>query len=407
VAAILDAAVVDANWRLGARSETGYVRSSNEDRMGWTRTPWGNAYVVSDGMGGHLGGALAAEITVRTLRDRLAAIAAGPQRPSGVFEEAVREAFAAANEAVRLRRDSDDPHTCEMGATAVALVTAGASVLVGHVGDSRAYLWGRRAGLRRLTRDHTRTQTRLDAGLITLEEAAADPEASVLARAIGHRPAVQADLSAWATLVPGDMVLLCTDGLCGYVSEDEIDAVLRAGKEPQALADRLVEDALRKGGEDNVTVQLVLFCGSDPGGAGASGLARRLGRPVAGVGAVILVSAATAGLVTAHLVAQVDGRLTALSLRVEAIGQALQSQQARLAAADAPAMAPVAAPAAPSTPPTPSTPPAPPAPSTPPTPSTPTPAATARASVGPHAPKHPAVAQPHPAAAPASDSASP
>jgi serine/threonine protein phosphatase PrpC len=304
-----------ANWRLGARSETGYVRSSNEDRMGWTRTAWGNAYVVSDGMGGYLGGALAAEITVLTLRERLAAIAAGPppspvpdgagdgepQRPSMAFEEALRAAFADANGAVYRRRDGDDPRTRDMGATAVALVTAGARVLVGHVGDSRAYLWRRRIGLRRLTRDHTRTQTRLDAGLITAEEAAVDPEASVLDRAIGHREAVRVDLSAWATLKPGDMVLLCTDGLCGCVSDDEIDAVLRGSREPQALADRLVEDALRKGGEDNVTVQLVLFCGTaSDGRAGPSGLPGRLGWPVLGAGAVVLVSVATAALVTAH-----------------------------------------------------------------------------------------------------------
>ena len=80
-------------WVLGARSETGYVRSANEDRMGWTRTPYGDVFVVSDGMGGHLGGALAAEITLRTLQQQLALIPPASDR----FADHVRQAFLAAN----------------------------------------------------------------------------------------------------------------------------------------------------------------------------------------------------------------------------------------------------------------------------------------------------------------------
>ena len=79
-------------WRLGARSETGYVRTANEDRMGWTRTTYGDVYVIADGMGGYRGGALAADLTVRALRDQLATLSAN----DASFDDKVRQAFVAA-----------------------------------------------------------------------------------------------------------------------------------------------------------------------------------------------------------------------------------------------------------------------------------------------------------------------
>ncbi|MGJ7506612.1 protein phosphatase 2C domain-containing protein [Variovorax sp. GT1P44] len=229
------------------------MRKANEDRMGWTPTAFGDVYVVSDGMGGHLGGALAAELTVRSLQESLARIPPDSLR----FTDGVREAFAAANEEVHSRRNPNDPETSEMGATAVALITSDRRFMVAHVGDSRAYLWRRRAGLRQLTRDHTRVQRMMDGGLLTPEQAAVHPDASVLDRAIGHQPSVQADVSDWMAVDAGDRILLCSDGLCGYVSDEEIANVLRAGEEPQQATDRLIECALVKGGEDNVTVQLI------------------------------------------------------------------------------------------------------------------------------------------------------
>jgi serine/threonine protein phosphatase PrpC len=239
----------------GARSETGYVRSSNEDRMDLAVTPLGDVYVVSDGVGGCSGGALAAEITVLTLKERLSAASlASP----GVSDE-MRQAFRAANAEVFRRRKPGDPLTCNMGATGVALLTNGSQAIVGHVGDSRAYLWRRRRGLTRLTRDHTKVQRLLDEGLVSESDAKAHPDASVLDRAIGNQPEVDVDVSQGLALKSGDMILLCTDGLCGYVDDAEITQVLKTSSDPKVLVDRLIDAALRKGGEDNVTVQLVRF----------------------------------------------------------------------------------------------------------------------------------------------------
>jgi len=244
-------------WVLGARSETGYVRSVNEDRMGWTRTPYGDVFAVSDGMGGHLGGALAAEITVRTLQQQLALIPPASNR----FGDHVRQAFLVANRDVFTKREANDPLTREMGATGVALVTSGARFIVAHVGDSRAYLW-RGHQLRQLTRDHTRVQGMVDSGLLSAQQALTHPDASVLDRAIGHQATVDVDVTDWIDLEPSDMLLLCSDGLCGYMTDAEIAAILSAGGDPQACTNRLIEAALGKGGHDNVTVQLVRFAPS-------------------------------------------------------------------------------------------------------------------------------------------------
>jgi hypothetical protein len=183
-----------------------------------------------------------------------------------------------------------------MGATGVALLAAGAGVLVGHVGDSRAYLWRRGQGLTRLTRDHTRVQKMLEAGLVTAEQAVTHPDASVLDRAIGYQATVEVDVSDWIRPRSGDMVLLCSDGLCGYVDDAEIGRILRSKGEPQALADKLVDSALVKGGEDNVTVQLVSFR------SGAS-LSAVLGKPLV----LVPLSAFVCTVATLLVVLQIVG----------------------------------------------------------------------------------------------------
>jgi serine/threonine protein phosphatase PrpC len=224
--------------------------------MGWSRTSFGDVYVISDGMGGHRGGAKAAELTISTLQESL--LHASLQ--DGDFKAQVREAFSAANETVRKHRNPDDPNTREMGATAVMLITQGDRFMVAHVGDSRAYLWRPwYFGLKRLTRDHTRAQELADRKVIPAKEADSHPDASMLVRAMGHAPTVEVDISDWQQIQPGEMLLLCSDGLCGYVSDREIRSSLRSGHDPRRITDALIAKALKKGGEDNVTVQLLRY----------------------------------------------------------------------------------------------------------------------------------------------------
>jgi serine/threonine protein phosphatase PrpC len=240
-------------WAQGARSETGYRRHVNEDRMGWVRTPCGDAFIVCDGMGGHGGGACAAELALQVLQRQLQHIEA---QATDTWQD-VRRALAAANAAVHAQRGPPGSPTGEMGTTAVLLLLSGERAIVGHVGDSRAYLWRPTAGLQPLTRDHTRVQRLVDDGLLDSREASMHPDAGLLERAIGHQPEVDADVSDWIDVAPGDTLLLCSDGLWGLLGDEAMAALLAEGDAPAVAADRLVDGALCAGGDDNITVQLV------------------------------------------------------------------------------------------------------------------------------------------------------
>lgn len=243
-------------WSVGARSETGYVRDENQDRMDWIRAPFGDVYIVSDGMGGVGGGALAATLTVQAFHAHLNRV-----RVALTIRAAIRNAFEAANEAVYRRGQMQDPETAGMGSTAVALVATGSRIMVAHVGDSRAYLFDRSGQLSRLTKDHSPVQRMIDAGMLTAAEAQKHPDANIIDRAIGHTAQIDVEIGSWMRLRGGDRVMLCSDGLCGYAEDSEIADVLREYVDPQKAADRLVDLALEKGGEDNITVQVIRYAG--------------------------------------------------------------------------------------------------------------------------------------------------
>lgn len=240
-----------ARLSVGARSETGYVRNENQDRMSRAEAQFGGVYVVSDGMGGHRGGGTAAELTTEILGRSLSTI-----RLISSATNAVKAAFEEANKAVYEKGHSGDEQTQNMGATAVVLLIGRSQAIVAHVGDSRAYLFSC-GELHRLTKDHSRVQRMVDAGILTDAEAASHPAAGLLERAIGVSPSVEVDISPTLELNSGQLFLLCSDGLHGYVSDSEIAAILNKGIPVQAMVDELVDLALEKGGGDNITVQLV------------------------------------------------------------------------------------------------------------------------------------------------------
>lgn len=247
---------MDMNKRwleVGALSETGYVRGENQDRMSGSVSPVGHLYIVADGMGGHKGGALAAELTVDALRKHI-----GESPADKPLEILLRNAFAEANRIVYERGHSGDRETEGMGSTGVLLLVSGDTAKVAHVGDSRAYIF-RNGRLSCLTTDHTRVQRMIDAGMLTPEEAEGHPDSSVLERAIGNRPEIVVDISDDLPLIEGDAFLLCSDGLSGYVSDSEIETVLKSHASVQEIPGFLVGLALGKGGGDNITVQYIQF----------------------------------------------------------------------------------------------------------------------------------------------------
>lgn len=221
--------------------------------MGVVAFPGGQALLVCDGMGGHADGGAAAELALRTLSQYLAAI-----RPELLAEDLLREAFAAANAIIHAQGRVADASERPMGSTAVVCVTREAAALVGHVGDSRAYLH-RGGQLQQLTRDHTRVQRMVEAGLLSPEQARQHPDGGILTRSLGILPQVEAELCSWLPLRAGDEILLCSDGLSSYVEDAEIAAALAPNGTPQQLAEALVGLALQRGSDDNVTVQLIRY----------------------------------------------------------------------------------------------------------------------------------------------------
>jgi PPM family protein phosphatase len=237
-----------AQLEVGARSETGYVRDENQDRMTGDVGPFVPFYIVADGMGGHKGGALAAQLAVQELTRQIKEGAA-----TETVEQVIQAAFKKANETIYQKGHAGDPEIDGMGTTAVLLLISGRVARLAHVGDSRAYLY-RDGVLKQLTTDHTMVQKMVEAGMLRPEDAA-----SILERAIGTREIVEVDISKELPLKDGDAILLCSDGLSGYVTNEEIESALRSPAPSQEITTRLVNLALEKGGRDNVTVQFIQY----------------------------------------------------------------------------------------------------------------------------------------------------
>lgn len=227
--------------RFAARSDVGVVRQGNED-SGYAGP---RLLVVADGMGGHAAGELASAAAVATMAE-LESSAPAPDEVLPGLAAAVDAAGASIGQVV-----TEHPDFAGMGTTVTALFWQGERVAVVHVGDSRAYLL-REGELGQITHDHTYVQTLVDSGRISADDAAVHPRRSLLMRAVDGVQPVEADLSVREAR-PGDRYLLCSDGLTGVVSDEELAAILSEG-EPTGTVIKLVDLAIARGAPDNVTV---------------------------------------------------------------------------------------------------------------------------------------------------------
>lgn len=336
-------------WRYLARSEVGKVRKNNQD----AGLASGSILAVADGMGGAAAGDLAAAVAIEAIRSvsgQLDGPAVGtvgddsnptdvsaaddgpsrdraggsehlkaPEKPEGIrsvptstaADGAVGDGAAdddaaplvALAEAIRLAngRIADliaaEQSLEGMGATATVAVLDDDVIRLAHIGDSRAYLL-RDGRLEQLSHDHSWVQSLIDDGKITPEEATVHPHRSLLLKVINGQPASEPDLET-VSVRPGDRMLLCSDGLCGFVADSVIEEALAGTSRDQAM-DRLVGAAYETGGLDNITIIVAdLFgdvddtdepvTGTDaPGSAGTSRAApsndaSSVGRPSSGV----------------------------------------------------------------------------------------------------------------------------
>lgn len=224
----------------------GRVRSANEDAI--LTDPSGRLWAVADGMGGHEGGALASDLVI----DTLAAIR-DEDDPAEALDMALTEANA------RVRAAAAERGAGMMGATVVAVLIDQGIAHVAWAGDSRAYLL-RGTRLRMLTHDHTVVQDLVDRGQLAAEAREHHPEAHVITRAVGAAPELEIDHAA-VPLVPGDRLMLCSDGLPRCVYESVIEALLALAETATVAAEILIRRALEEGAPDNVSVIVVDLTG--------------------------------------------------------------------------------------------------------------------------------------------------
>ena len=222
----------------------------------------GYALLVADGMGGHAGGEVASQLAISTLINLVLATPDWILRldDDPFMQEVMRRAkerWGRINTALTDRAQAD-PSVKGLGTTLTVAWSLGKNMVVAHIGDSRAYLY-RRHKLHRLTHDHTFAQSLADQGIIAQREVALHRLRNVLTRVLGNaEQAVEPDLLNF-TLEDGDILLLCTDGLTDMMDEDLIQSTLERDEDSKAICSRLVEQALKAGGKDNVTVAVARY----------------------------------------------------------------------------------------------------------------------------------------------------
>ena len=234
---------------VASKTDVGQVRSANEDSCDiFERTDGTRLLIVADGMGGHQGGATASQTAVATIADLFT------NDSSNSSEELMKNAIHRANQRI-FEMAQNDPALEGMGTTVVTfLLDRNGQGFVAHVGDSRAYRY-RQGQLEPLTIDHSVVAEMHRRGLISADEAAVHPRRNEILRSVGVLAEVEVDV-AEVDVAPGDRFLLCSDGLTGVVSDEEIAAVIQT-ESPESAIDRLIQTANDRGGPDNITVQIL------------------------------------------------------------------------------------------------------------------------------------------------------
>jgi serine/threonine protein phosphatase PrpC len=250
-----------------AKTDVGMKRDNNEDSF--LVFPEQNVFAVFDGMGGHAAGEVASAIAANEVKEFFTYTAADEdatwpfkaERDRNYDENRTLTAMKLANQRI-LEQSEQDGAKKNMGTTAVLVHFverngAGAKAVVAHVGDSRVYLF-RSGRLQRVTIDHSLVEEYLRLGRISAEEAMNFPQKNIILRALGQRKVVEVEVNELAP-EPGDVFMLCSDGLSGMVTDDTMQAILQEASGLDAAAKKLIDTANANGGIDNVTVILAQY----------------------------------------------------------------------------------------------------------------------------------------------------
>lgn len=240
---------------IGTATDVGRVREANEDSylaIRLTGVRDGQVLVaVADGMGGHKAGEVASELAVRSLQQTLDEI-----DPTAAAETLLMRALELGNRTI-WEAAAEDLEKEGMGTTIVAaMLSADGRVVIANVGDSRAYGFADDQA-RLVTSDHTWVNQQVLARQMTEREALVSPFRNLLTRSLGSAPRVEIDLFQGIQLNVGDALILVSDGVTGYLDEHDVASILRTSTAAQEAAERLVEEAVQRGGADNATAVVV------------------------------------------------------------------------------------------------------------------------------------------------------
>jgi len=270
------------------QTNVGKERTENQDRVTRAATPFGDLFVVADGVGGHQGGSDAAQMVVDGFAKFLKANGNLP------LPEALQQAVRAITSALQ-QRSAVHPELRGMGSTVVLCVVNGNHATYAHAGDSRVYLV-RDHKVSQLTRDHSVMERMVSQGILTPAQAREHPDSSVLTRAIGQSSETSLDI-AEITLQPNDALLLCSDGLWGYAKHEEMEAIATSESlSPSAVASALLSLALEGGGGDNVSIQFLRFQAVKSAKSSRSLLGMPMGKTISLAAIGTIMAAATVGM---------------------------------------------------------------------------------------------------------------
>ncbi|MBT8379553.1 MAG: Stp1/IreP family PP2C-type Ser/Thr phosphatase [Ignavibacteria bacterium] len=240
---------------IGNHSDVGRVREINEDYFGSFQGSYGELLIVCDGMGGHKGGEIASRLSVESIKNHF-------EKLNNSFNP-VKELKSSIQSANHTLMDAakNDPALNDMGSTVVITLLQDDNAYTANLGDSRIYLC-RDGEIKQLTKDHSLVQQMVDSRMISEEEAKHHPQKNVITRSLGIGVETEPEVSDEIKIKVGDTFILCSDGLTTFVSNSEILKIVSNGT-VQDAANKLIELANKRGGEDNITVQIAKVTNSD------------------------------------------------------------------------------------------------------------------------------------------------
>ena len=256
---------------IASHTDPGMVRTNNEDSI--ASIPEKGLVVLADGMGGYNAGEVASGMATTVLTTELRQLledhaphAVDPQSGQKAAVKMLQQQIAKANTTI-YQASQSQPQYAGMGTTLVVALFYDNKVMVAHIGDSRLYRM-RGNEFSQVSKDHSLLQEQIDAGMLTKEQAKLSSNKNLVTRAMGIDPAVEAEIHEYETR-PGDVYLLCSDGLSDMVSDEDIGMTLQALRANLNLAaQQLVQMANDNGGRDNVSVILIKILREYPAGEG-------------------------------------------------------------------------------------------------------------------------------------------